>query len=129
MEIKEEVRGKELHELCAEVKKLLSSGQYDECHTLICEAMEYYPNAPQPHNLLGIMMERTGDHVGAMKHFRAAWALDPTYSPAGQNLAHYSMPCLEGKDAFDEGDCRPEKQESFEVQYDSRGIGHMLRRY
>ena len=129
MEIKEEVKSEELDNLCEQVRKMVSCGEYDECNTMICKTMESYPNAPQPHNLLGLVMEKNGNHVGAMKHFRAALALEPTYSPACQNLIHYGTFYSGGKDAFDESDCPPIKHIPCEIQYDAKGIGHVTRRY
>lgn len=94
----------ELDLLCATVKELVAERKYDACIASICRAMGRYPHAPQPHNLLGIILEKTGDHPGAMKHFRAAWALDPTYLPASHNLNTYGTFFSSGGCAFDEGD-------------------------
>lgn len=52
----------------------------------IADAMTLNMDAPQPHNLLGILCELTGDDMSARKHYRAAYALDPTYRPACRNL-------------------------------------------
>jgi len=41
---------------------------------------------PEYHNLLGIIAEHHMDHCLACKHYRAAYALDPTYKPALNNL-------------------------------------------
>ena len=43
-------------------------------------------DAPEPHNLFGILLELRGDGDSARKHYRAAYALDPTYRPASRNL-------------------------------------------
>lgn len=51
--------------------------------------MSKYPHAPQTHNLMGIILEKKEEHAAAMKHFRAALALDPTYYPAKHNLDMY----------------------------------------
>ena len=72
-------RSMQLQALCDGVRKYAKALDYQKCVTMICQAMGEFPNAPQPHNLLGIVMEKEGDHAGAMKHFRAAYALDPTY--------------------------------------------------
>ena len=72
-------RSTQLQELCAAVRKYSTARDYQKCAAMICKAMGEFPNAPQPHNLFGIVLEKEGDHVGAMKHFRAAYALDPTY--------------------------------------------------
>lgn len=99
--------------LCSDIKREIAGKRYDhaECALRIAKAMEQYPDAPEPHNLLGILLEESGDHRGAMKHFRAAWALDPGYRPA-----HFNMESLGGffpedfsvkKYAFDDSDCGP----------------------
>lgn len=49
-------------------------------------AMAAYADAPEPHNLLGIYYEQEGDLQSARKHYRAAYALDPTYKPCCRNL-------------------------------------------
>lgn len=78
-----------LQELSENVKKLMKIDKYDEGRSLIGSAMAEYPDAAEPHNLLGVIMEKQGNHVGAMKHFRAAWALDPTFIPARDNMERF----------------------------------------
>lgn len=80
----------ELMGLCGRVKDYLRRDAYQECMEDICYAMYLHPDAPEPHNLLGILMERQQNHIGAMKHFRAALDLDPTYLPAKENLMEYA---------------------------------------
>lgn len=98
-------RSTELYRLCESVRNYIHTRNYQKCVSLICEAMGKFPHAPQPHNLMGIVLEQEGDHAEAMKHFRAAWALDPTYLPARQNLDHYGTFFSQGACAFDEDDC------------------------
>ena len=93
---------------------------------LICQFMEQYPHAPQPHNLLGIVMEKTGKHHAAMKHFKAALALDPEYLPAKYNLRTYGTFFSRGSCAFDESDITIGESGNIEVVYDSRNIGHAV---
>lgn len=97
----------QLHSLCSFVKECVSSeNYYQKCKNRICEMMGKYPSAPEPHNLLGIIMEIRGDHFNAMKHFRAACALDPSYLPATYNLNKCSsIFCNYGNFAYDENDC------------------------
>jgi len=96
---------KELAVLCNSVRELIKHKEYHKCELLIKDAMKEYPHAPQPHNLIGILLEEKGDHITAMKHFRAAWALDPAYIPARCNLERYGSFYATGKCAFDESDC------------------------
>lgn len=118
----------ELDVLCATVRALVAEGALQSCTERICEAMERYPHAPQPHNLLGIVLEKLGDHAAAMKHFRAAWALDPTYKPASHNLDTYGTFSSYGKCAYDESDVPAPTPCAIEIVYDERGVGHVVRK-
>ncbi len=119
----------ELTELCRTVRKLIEQSKYQESEMLIQSAMGSHPHAPEPHNLIGILLEKKGDHLSAMKHFRAAWVLDPTYLPARHNLEHYGTFFSKGKCAYDETDCLSEKKENlYKIEYDRRGIGHVVGR-
>ena len=77
---------KAIDQLCEDVRTMLGDGKFQECEKAIYNAMYKYPHAAAPHNLLGIYLEKTGDHIEAMRHFRAACDLEPTYRPAEQNL-------------------------------------------
>lgn len=119
----------ELTALCNTVRTLVSERAYQKCEPLIFEAMKKYPHAPEPHNLIGLLLEMQGDHLTAMKHFRAAWALDPAYVPASHNLDHFGTFFSRGTWAIDESDCPPEpKKDNFKLVYDKNGIGHVVRR-
>ncbi|MGN0983299.1 MAG: hypothetical protein ACI4OI_00535 [Gemmiger sp.] len=100
-------RSTQLEALCAAVRKYSTVRDFQKCVALISQAMAEFPSAPQPHNLFGIVLEREGDHALAMRHFRAAYALDPAYAPARQNLEVYGTFCSCGRCAFDESDCPP----------------------
>lgn len=63
----------------------------DSGYKLISKALLLNPDAPEPHNLLGILSEMKGDDSVARKHYRAAYALDPTYKPACRNLERLVM--------------------------------------
>ncbi|MGI6169683.1 MAG: hypothetical protein ACOYI4_08300 [Christensenellales bacterium] len=95
----------ELSQLCGKVRALVKDRNYEECTRLIREAMRDYPHAPDPHNLMGIVLEKQENRLAAMKHFRAAWALDPTYLPCRVNLSRYGSFLNGGPCAFDEQDC------------------------
>lgn len=119
----------ELEQLCISVRAFVEERDYDACMEPICKAMERYPDAPHPHNLLGILLEKMGDHSSAMKHFRAAWALDPTYLPVRQNLETYGTFFSKGICAFDESDVHPVPAAKIEIVYDERGVGHVTDRF
>lgn len=118
----------QLKSLCDMVRRLCEECEYEKCCQLIYKAMEEHPHAAQPHNLLGIVLEKTGDHLMAMRHFRAAWALDPSYRPANHNMNIYGTFITNGICAFDEDDLEEEKYSKVNIVYDKRGIGHVMSR-
>ena len=71
--------------------ELLKSRSFNSGYKLITNALLLDPDAPEPHNLLGILAELKGDDSIARKHYRAAYALDPTYKPACRNLERLVM--------------------------------------
>ncbi len=85
---------KELNALCTSVRRLALAGEYKECERLISDAMGKYPHAAEPHNLFGVILEKEDDHIAAMKHFRAAWALNPSYFRHGKiwKASEHSFP-------------------------------------
>lgn len=120
---------KELKELSLNMKKEVESGNYEKAYRVIVDAMRDYPDSGVPHNLLGILQEHRRNHPGAMKHFRAAWALEPTFLPARWNLEFYGERKQNGRCAYVEEDVpREQKKPQYKCVYDERGIGHMVRR-
>lgn len=117
-----------LHSLCEKVRYYSGLQEYPTCYELITDAIANNPNSPAPHNLLGILLEKKGNHALAMRHFRAAWALDPTYLPARQNLEKFGTFRSNCRIAFDEADCDKGKEIEYDVVYDDKGIGHVVRR-
>lgn len=116
----------DLARLCRIVREYVNEGSYEKCMEPIKEAMKIYPDAPHPHNLMGIVLEKTGDHKSAMRHFRAAWALEPTYLPARHNLETYGTFFSTGRCAFDESDVPRQETEQPDVEYDNRGVGRVV---
>lgn len=115
-----------LDELCTSIRQLVLEKEYETCKQMICQAMVRFPHAPQPHNLWGIVLEKMGNHPLAMKHFRAAWALDPTYLPAEHNLETYGTFISRGDCAFDESDLPSTQPSNFTIVYDERGVGRVI---
>lgn len=68
----------------------LNNHEMGEAYKIIISAFSENPHAPEPHNLLGLWYEMKGDDDLARKHYRAAYALDPTYKPASKNLERVS---------------------------------------
>lgn len=68
------------------VSEMIHNADYEKAYQMIVKILCENPNAPEPHNLLGTLYESRGDGILARKHYRAAYALDPTYKPASMNL-------------------------------------------
>ena len=118
--------------LTAHIRALVQQRHFSEAESEAAKAMANAPHAAQPHNLMGIVSESRGDHVQAMKHFRAAWALDPTFLPARVNMERYgSFPGRLAPPAYDDADLPPyhaESRRAYRMEYDENGVGHVVRR-
>lgn len=118
-----------LNQLCEEIRSLICDYHIEESREIVCDAMKEYPDAAEPHNLFGILMEKRGNHITAMKHFRAAWALDPTFLPARKNMENYGSFARPSEAAYTMEDCRREEtKERFKIEYDENGVGHVVKR-
>lgn len=119
--------------LCMLVKERITNGDFADAQKDIVNAMAENPHSAIPHNLMGILMEHENNHQLAMKHFRAAWALDPAFRPSRFNMEKYGA-CFGNErfkpDAYEESDCTEEskKKELYKVEYDESGIGHIVKR-
>ena len=115
----------EMNKLCSSVKNFIMDEDYESCIIFICTIMSRYPHSPQPHNLLAIVLEKTGNHSGAMKHFQAALALDPDYLPAKYNLNTCGTFFTRGIYAFDENDVTQGTFEKKVFVFDGKNVGHV----
>ncbi len=52
----------------------------------INEAIQLNDNGAEAQNLLGAYYELTGDRLLALRHYRAAYALEPSYKYANMNI-------------------------------------------
>ncbi|ACB53238.1 probable two-component response regulator [Crocosphaera subtropica ATCC 51142] len=59
---------------------------YETAQKLAKEALIIQPSRPDALNLLGEIIEKKGNTLEAIKLYRAAFDLDPTYEPARNNL-------------------------------------------
>jgi len=64
---------------------------YSEAKEYIHFAILEDDTSPETHNLLGIIAEFAGNLSLSGKHYRAAYALDPTFKPACNNLERITM--------------------------------------
>lgn len=120
-----------LTECCKDVKTFIEKKDYQKCEHEIIKLMEAYPHSAVPHNLYGILLEAQQDHLLAMKHFRAANALDPTYIPARYNMEQYGEWNPRGiHAAYSMEDCvdicKKQKDSQFYIKYDKNKVGHII---
>lgn len=67
-------------------KAEINKRNFDRAVEFLQEAASLNSEKPEPFNLLGVIYELKSRHPEAMKMYRAALALDPTYKPAAENL-------------------------------------------
>jgi two-component system, NtrC family, sensor histidine kinase KinB len=70
----------ELARRCADENHLEAASEHAH------KAIALDPSRPEAFNMLGAVQELQGDRAEAMKNYRVALDLDPTYEPARQNL-------------------------------------------
>lgn len=105
--------------LCIKIKEMISNRQYKECERIISKNMGTYPHSPVPHNLMGIVLESEKRHELAMNHFRAAYALDPSYTPAVYNMEQFGCYYPSGKCAYSKEDCEEGNQYLFSSKFEN----------
>ncbi|MFW6035598.1 MAG: response regulator [Halothermotrichaceae bacterium] len=71
-------------------KSEINKYNFNEAVTLLKKATAINSDKPEPFNLLGIIYELKNKQAEAMKMYRAALALDPSYQPASDNLQRAS---------------------------------------
>ena len=99
----------ELGDLIAKAKEMIEHREFDACEALLATAMFQSPHSAVPHNLMGLLLEKKRRHEDAMKHFRAANALDPAYAPSRWNLEGFAESYHTRNEAFFTNDCHFER--------------------
>lgn len=64
----------------------LEERAYEQAKALIHEAIQLDDNGTEAQNLLGAYYELIGDRLLALRHYRAAYALEPSYKYANMNI-------------------------------------------
>ena len=85
----EPIRGEEISQYKASLNAAKNSARnrnFDEAIAKTKEAIGSDPGNPEAFNLLGQLQEILGDSNSAIKNYRVAIDLDPTYQPAKDNL-------------------------------------------
>ncbi|MDC7289881.1 tetratricopeptide repeat protein [Blautia schinkii] len=98
-----------LYECSKKARTLIDNGRFEECRKMLIPLFSQYPDYAEPQNLYGLLLEAQRDHVGAMKHFRAACALDPAYLPARVNMEYFGTFDAKGTMAYNEDECPIQK--------------------
>ena len=70
-----------------EIEQLFNSGETEKALQSTKDVLEANPNNLQALNMLGAMLEVTGDPIGAEVYFRRAVQLSPTLFPSNLHLA------------------------------------------
>jgi len=126
MEIFSDTYEKDIKTAISELKE----GDYSKAEENIKRAMLERPHSPEAHNLYGILAELESDGSLARKHYRAAYALDPTYKPATRNLERITTfeYYLYNKkiDYGDQPEVEPENP--YIVVYDSKHVGRLCKK-
>lgn len=118
----------QLNELIETIRIAVRRRDYAGGELEIAKAMRDHPHSPIPHNLMGILFVSQQKQLTALKHFRAAAALDPTYLPARCNLELCASMNAQGSFAYSISDCREVSSNPWTILYDEKGIGHVVRR-
>lgn len=95
----------EMLDMIGKARDMISRREFDACEALISTAMFQNPHSAVPHNLMGLLLEKKQMHEDAMKHFRAAYALDPAYAPSRWNLEGFAEFYKTRTDAYFVSDC------------------------
>ena len=88
-------------------------------------------SAPQTHNLFGIISEHKEEKLLAIRHYRAAYALDPAYKPARNNLERittYHNSCYRKFDLVDRKEEKNDTNDYF-IEYDRHKVGYIKKRH
>jgi Flp pilus assembly protein TadD len=73
-------------ELMNSIKESIKAHDYETANDFIAKLFGQEPNSSKPHLYLGIISELKKDRAKAMRHFRAALALDGTDQVVLYNL-------------------------------------------
>lgn len=72
-------------------KRYVNKRQFDAAMAQAKQAIAAEPSRPEAFNLLGALQELRGERSNALKSYRVAVNLDPTYKPAQENLNRATM--------------------------------------
>ncbi len=74
------------HNFIARAIDAIQNNQLNEGDTYLRQALAFDYSQPDAFNALGLLMEKQGNRLKAQNYYRVALSLDPTFSPARNNL-------------------------------------------
>ena len=74
-----------------EARKMAADGQVEDAIALAKQCIGSHPENAAGFNLLGELLEVSGNQAEALKNYRVALDLDPTYKAASDNLSRAAM--------------------------------------
>ena len=80
------------HKMIYEIEKCIKEGKYQEGEELVQQAIKEHQSSVF-YNLMGLIKEREGHHVQAIRYFKIAYKLNHSYEPARYNLERYGIFC------------------------------------
>jgi CheY-like chemotaxis protein len=80
------VTGGDYTDLIGLARSQIQAGRHDLARSLLPKALAGRPDRPEAYNLMGVLLEIGRHKLDALKFYRAALDIDPTYRPAWNNL-------------------------------------------
>ncbi len=77
--------------LISRAKAAINKRNFEFAAELLQKTAQQDNNSPEPFNLLGVLAEMKGDNTQAMKMYRTALDIEPSYKPAQENLNRASQ--------------------------------------
>jgi DNA-binding response OmpR family regulator len=102
-------------------KRYVSDRNFPEAREITRKAIAMDPAQPVAYNLLGALLEIKGDNHEALKFYRAATDIDPSYKPALANIDRLTSWYKLGGIDFGSDKNQPENPETNSVEKDNSG--------
>jgi DNA-binding NtrC family response regulator len=92
-------------------KKCIGERKFDAAQEHVRQAIAADATKPEALNLLGVLLEISGNKLEAQKKYRATLALDPTYKPAVENLSRTTGLTSGGEMSLGDKTSKPSRKE------------------
>lgn len=108
-----------------EAVRAIRKHDYDTAYEEIKDALMENQDSAEVHNLLGIIAELNRDLCLAGRHYRAAYALDPTYSASRINLDRISSSFYKPVSAVPDYGDKPDAEKQRSLYQDRHEARHL----